>query len=82
MKIFNYIGAWLEQVGGDHYKKEGHIQPNHFSMANEHNTLQARAIVYLDRYRDKNGIEDLKKAKNVLNQLIEWEEGSIIKLDK
>jgi hypothetical protein len=35
--------------------------------------LQGNCIKYLSRYRDKNGIEDLKKAQHYLSKLIELE---------
>lgn len=38
--------------------------------------LAGNVIKYLWRYRDKNGAEDLKKAKWYLDSLIEWVERS------
>jgi hypothetical protein len=65
--------AWSQQVGGAHYKSKG-IQPMHYSMANGLDALQHTAIKYITRFREKDGIEDLKKARHVLDMLIEWEE--------
>ena len=64
--------AWSSQEGGNHYKQG--IQPAHFSMSRGHSTLQAKAIKYIDRYKKKDGLKDLKKARHVLDMLIEWEE--------
>lgn len=61
------------QVGGDHYKKYK-IQPVEYAMANGLNYCQANAIKYVTRYKDKNGIEDLKKAIHNIQILIELEE--------
>jgi len=43
------------------------------SMKNNHNALQHAIIKYVDRYKDKNGVEDLKKAIHCCEMLIEWE---------
>ena len=79
---FKYIGAWASQVGGSHYHKQGKIQPSHFSMANGHNTLQGKAVKYIDRYKDKNGIIDLDKGIHCLQLLKAWEEGKVFNIDK
>jgi hypothetical protein len=60
------------QVGGDHYKKLA-VQPMEYSMANGLDPLQHTAIKYITRFRDKNGIEDLRKAIHTIEMLIEWE---------
>jgi hypothetical protein len=61
------------QVGGNHYTKLA-IQPMTYSMENKLDALQHTIIKYVTRFRDKNGIEDLKKARHTLDMLIEWEE--------
>lgn len=60
------------QVGGNHYTKLA-IQPMAFSMANGLDALQHTILKYVVRFRDKNGIEDLKKAKHCIEMLIEHE---------
>ena len=60
------------QVGGDHYKNL-HIQPYQYVMDNSLNFMQGSAIKYITRYKDKGGIEDLKKAIHTIELLIEWE---------
>lgn len=60
------------QVGGNHYKNYK-IQPVEFFMANKLNYCQSNAIKYLVRYKDKNGVEDLEKAKHYIDLLIDFE---------
>lgn len=64
--------ALEKQVGGSHYK-ELKIQPIEFIHANNIPFCEANAIKYLCRWRNKNGIEDLKKAKHYIDLLIELE---------
>jgi Protein of unknwon function (DUF3310) len=61
------------QIGGTHYKHYK-IQPIEYAMANNLNYCQANAVKYITRYRDKNGIEDLRKAIHNLEILIELEQ--------
>ena len=60
------------QVGGSHYTKLK-IQPMEYSMANNLNACQHTAIKYLTRYKDKNGVEDLRKAIHTIEMLIQFE---------
>ena len=62
-----------EQVAGNHYSKLK-IDPYEYSMVNNLNPLQMNAIKYITRYKDKNGIEDLKKALHTINRLIDYEQ--------
>ena len=62
------------QIGGDHYTKLA-IQPMQYSMKNKLDPLQHTVIKYVTRFRDKNGIEDLEKAKHCIDMLIEFERG-------
>lgn len=61
------------QIGGDHYKKLK-IQPMEYSMANGLNACQHTIIKYVTRYKDKGGIQDLRKAIHTIEMLIEIEE--------
>lgn len=61
------------QVGGDHYKMA--IQPVEFIFKNNLDFLTGNAIKYLCRHRQKNGKEDLEKAKHYIELLIELEYG-------
>lgn len=62
-----------KQEGGSHYKKYK-IQPVEYAMANGLNYCQANAIKYITRYKDKGGLEDLRKAIHNIEILIELEE--------
>jgi hypothetical protein len=73
--------ASSRQVGGDHYVKHGSVQP--WDAMKEWMTeeqfsgfLRGCVIKYIARYRDKSGVEDLKKAQHYLSKLIEIEEDS------
>ena len=48
------------QEGGDHYAKHN-IQPYTFISSNNLSFFQGNVIKYVVHYKDKNGIEDLKK---------------------
>lgn len=65
--------ALSTQIAGNHYK-EFKIQPVEFCYVNNIPYLEATAIKYLCRWRNKNGIEDLQKAKHFIELLIELEE--------
>lgn len=60
------------QIGGSHYK-DMKIQPITYSMVNGLDACQHTIIKYVSRFRDKNGIEDLEKAKHCIDLLIEFE---------
>lgn len=64
--------ASSKQVGGDHYAVMK-IQPIEFILANELGFCEGNVIKYLCRYKRKNGLEDLKKARQYLDFLIERE---------
>lgn len=58
------------QEGGDHYKTKG-IQPVEYIMANDIGFCEGSAIKYLTRWKDKGGVQDLKKARHFIDILIE-----------
>jgi hypothetical protein len=62
------------QIGGDHYKKVPGEQHWDRVARLGLNYFQAMVTRYVERYRDKNGVEDLKKARHFLDKLIELEE--------
>jgi len=59
-KMFDEAFPHTKQEGGDHYMKHK-IQPYTFITANNLSFFQGNVIKYVVRYKDKNGIEDLKK---------------------
>ena len=60
------------QVSGNHYK-DMVIQPAEFCQLNELNWCESNAVKYVCRHRNKNGVEDIRKAIHYLEMLIEWE---------
>jgi hypothetical protein len=54
------------QEGGNHYQKHA-IQPYTFINKNNLSFFQGNVIKYVVRYKDKNGIEDLKKNYSLLS---------------
>lgn len=69
---FRKGGANSRQVGGSHYKGRK-IEPWDFAIANDLDFMQGSVVRYVVRYRDKNGIEDLRKAQHCLEKMIETE---------
>ena len=69
-----HIGAAIraneKQVGGAHYAVKA-IQPWDFIIANNLGYLEGNIIKYVSRWKDKGGIEDLKKAQHYMQKLIE-----------
>lgn len=61
------------QYGGQHYKKLA-IQPWDYVAANNLGYFEGSIVKYVSRWRDKGGIEDLKKARHFLDKLIEVSE--------
>ena len=55
-----------------HYTK-GDIEPIDYINGNNMDYLEGNIIKYISRYKFKNGLEDLEKAKFYLNMLIERE---------
>lgn len=61
-----------KQVGGSHYQLP--IQPIEYILANGLGYCEANVVKYVSRWRNKGGIQDLKKAIHYLEMLIEQEE--------
>jgi hypothetical protein len=59
-----------QQVGGAHYAVKA-IQPWDYIVANNLGYLEGNIVKYVSRWKDKGGIEDLKKAQHYLQKLIE-----------
>ena len=69
-------GALEVQVGGGDYKAMA-IQPVEFIHANSIPYFEGNVIKYVCRWRAKNGVDDLKKAKHYLELLIELESRNV-----
>jgi len=59
-----------EQFGGNHYKTLA-IQPWDYIIQNNLGFLEGNVIKYITRWKDKEGVQDLKKARHFLDKLIE-----------
>ena len=62
-----------KQIGGDHYHNRT-IQPIEYILANDMNFCEGCVIKYVTRWREKGGVEDLRKAMHYLQFLIEDQE--------
>jgi hypothetical protein len=60
------------QIGGNHYSKLA-LQPVEFIYKNSIPYIEGNIIKYVVRWRDKGGIDDLRKARHYLDMLIELE---------
>jgi hypothetical protein len=63
----------MAQVGGNHYQHLA-IQPIEYIHANSIPFLEGNIIKYVTRWKDKNGLEDLLKARHYIEVLIKLEE--------
>lgn len=71
------IDPLKHQEGGAHYTSMK-IQPIEYIMANNIPFVEGCIIKYVSRWRNKGGVEDLKKARHFLDILI----GTIKEVDK
>ena len=83
------------QVGGEHYKATDSMleralavglnrvpEPWDIAFIRGHDNFQTAIAKYTDRFRSKNGLEDLYKARHYLDKLIETEENRrVLKLE-
>lgn len=58
------------QVGGSHYN-QGSIQPWDYILDQGLGYLEGNVVKYVSRYKRKNGLQDLLKARHYLDKLIE-----------
>lgn len=76
-EVFNALD---KQVSGNHYK-DLPIQPVEYIHANAIGYFEGNVIKYVSRWRKKNGIADLEKAKHYIELLIELETRNAGKTD-
>lgn len=67
------MSALKQQEGGDHYKELA-IQPVEYIHQNGIGFCEGSVIKYVTRWRNKGGVQDLRKARHFLDLLIELEE--------
>lgn len=68
-KVDEQTDPFKQQVGGDHYKSMA-IQPVEFILANGLGFCEGNVIKYICRYKQKGGIQDLKKVVHYAELLI------------
>jgi hypothetical protein len=61
-----------KQIGGTHYKNMA-IQPIEYIVKNNIPYIEGNVIKYISRWKQKNGIDDLRKARHYIDMLIELE---------
>ncbi len=64
------IRANAQQIGGSHYATKA-IQPWDYIVSNNLGYLEGNVVKYVSRWKDKGGVEDLKKAQHYLAKLLE-----------
>ena len=64
------MSATDTQVGGNYYATMA-IQPIDYILQNSLGYCEGNVIKYVSRWREKGGVEDLRKAKHYLEMLIE-----------
>ena len=64
--------VFTTQVGGDHYRSMA-VQPIDFILSNGINFAEGNVVKYVSRWREKGGVEDLRKARHYLDLLIAHE---------
>jgi hypothetical protein len=69
---YDQNGALMKQVGGSHYKDKA-IQPIEYIHANKMGFCEGNVVKYITRWKEKNGVADLEKAKHYIELLIELE---------
>ena len=58
-----------QQIGGEHYKKYA-IQPWDYIMKNNIPWAEGCIIEWVTRWRDKGGVQDLEKAKHMIDKIL------------
>lgn len=66
--------VYKQETGGTHYLGLA-ITPVEYAMRNRLDACQFSVIKYVTRFRDKGGKEDLEKAKDFIDMLINSEYG-------
>jgi hypothetical protein len=66
---------WIEPMADDptnpDYYRQGGIETADFIAAKRLDFFEGNAVKYLTRWRQKGGVEDLKKARWYINKLVE-----------
>src|SRR5574343_2053679 len=67
------MGANSKQIAGEHYKKYGDLQPWDVILKWNLGYLEGTALKYIARWRDKGGLDDIRKGIHFLEKLLETE---------
>lgn len=59
------------QVDGTHYQQEGTIQHWDFAASQDFDYFQGQITKYVTRWKKKNGLKDLEKARHFIEKYIE-----------
>ena len=70
IKIASVKFTNMDNINPDHYGNSG-IDVIDFCQANNLDFMQGNVIKYVFRYKNKNGLEDLEKAKEYIDRMIE-----------
>lgn len=73
IKSANMMPVQQERPDNSHYTR-GSIEPWAYIQANNLNFFEGSAVKYITRWRHKNGVEDLRKARVYIDELIRQEE--------
>lgn len=68
------LGLYNDKIKPNYYGTG--IDVIEFCLRNNLTFMQGNVIKYVTRYKEKNGIEDLQKAKEYIDRLIEFEKRS------
>lgn len=68
------MSALQTQEGGGHYKNLA-IQPVEYIFHNKLDYLEGNVVKYVTRHKDKNGIEDIRKAIHYCQLILEMQYG-------
>ena len=66
------MSAFDKQVGGNHYNQMM-IQPLEYALANNLGICEHAVVKYVSRWRDKGGVDDIRKAIHYCEILIDIE---------
>jgi len=71
VKVSKCCKPTQKQIGGNHYQNLA-IQPVEYCFKNKLDNLQSNVIKYVTRFKAKNGLQDLQKAKHYIDLLIQY----------
>ena len=69
IKSIQHHGSNGVQVGGSHYRDK-EIQPWDYIYVNNLGYFEGNCVKYVSRWKDKGGVDDLRKAIHYLQKLI------------